>query len=169
MHWKAQIKVGCGSLHAKRAKQLFEFGKVWRDGGVFLGQGCTGQSNVVQKTAGGAVGSVNRTDKAPGFGQQFSHRRRFHFGEVLSAMHTAKVRKVPREVQLVGHYCKASRLLQVKLRLGDQVTRCKEVFHFLSNGSLLVDEFLKVERIANRSRVKLGVFEVFQKPCLSTA
>ena len=88
---------------------------------------------MIQQAARTSIRSVHRTHEAPSFRKQFSDSGGLHFGEVLASVNAAEVRQIARKVKFVSHDGESSSLLQIKLRFGDQISRCEEVFHPFSN------------------------------------
>lgn len=64
-----------------------------------LAVGC----QVVHKAARFSVRSVNGAQETPGLRQQLPHRRGPHLSEGGSSVHTAEMRQVTDEVQLICH------------------------------------------------------------------
>lgn len=58
---------------------------------------------MVHESARLAVWSVDRTQEAPGLGQQLTHRGGPHLSERCSSVHAAEVRQVANEVELVSY------------------------------------------------------------------
>ena len=69
-----------------------------------------GSCEVVEQATGGTVWGVHWTEESPGLREQLAHGGGAHLAEEGSPMHTAEVRQVTKEVQLVCNNSK-TRLL----------------------------------------------------------
>lgn len=63
--------------------------------------------HVVHESTGLSVWSVDRTEEAPGLGQQLTNGRGPHLGKRRSSVHTAEVGQVADEVELIGYDAQA--------------------------------------------------------------
>ena len=87
------------------------------------GQGCggcgwrhnfTAGRHMVHESTRLSVWSVDRTQEAPGLGQQLPNRGGPHLGECCSSVNAAEVGQVTDEVELVGYNTQASVLQHAK-------------------------------------------------------
>lgn len=95
---------------------------------------------MVQQSARGTIWSMYWADEAPSLRKKLSDRSGLHLCEVLASMDASEVRKIPCEVELVGHDSEASSLLEIKLRPGHQVACGEEVLHLLADVCLQVKQ-----------------------------
>ena len=87
---------------------------------------------------------MHRADETPGLWKELPHSGRLHLSEVLSSVDGPEMGQVPGEVELVCNDGEASRLLEVKLGPGDQVSSGEEVLNLLANSCLGVHDLLQV-------------------------
>ena len=81
-------------------------------------------------------------------------------------MNTSEMRQVTGKVQLVSDDSESCCLLQIELRACHQVSRCKEVLHFLPNRHLCVHKLFEVNGVANGIDVKLRVLKILDQTSL---
>ena len=106
-----------------------------------------GGGEVVEKTAGSAVGRVDAAEEAPGVGEELARLRGFHFGEELAAVDGAEVGEITPVVELLGDDGVACGLLEIETGGGDDVAGGEEIVGLLADVRLAVQRLLDPDRV----------------------
>lgn len=91
-------------IQIKTSKFTFGFGDQNAIGG-----------HVIQKSARGSVGRMNRANEAPGLWKKFSDVRRSHFLKIRTPMNCTKMRQIPEIIDFLRDYRQTVRLQNSKV------------------------------------------------------